>query len=77
MKIDLPHIYENKMISLGYIININRSCDYQKQWGIWWDPIFTMTLLIKLNISIMAFFFLNSEDKPIYMQDVLMRKKKW
>ena len=21
------------------------------------------------------FFFLNSEDKPIYMQDVLMRKK--
>lgn len=24
----------------------------------------------------MAFFFLNSEDKPIYMQDVLMRKKK-
>lgn len=27
----LPHIFENKMISLEYIINVNRSCYYQKQ----------------------------------------------
>ena len=63
----LPHIFENKMISLEYIINVNRSCYYQKQWGIWWDPTFTMTLLKNWTSQLWLNFFFNSEDKPIYI----------